>query len=116
MNMLNFRNIIRLLLIVTFRNSYHHFLGAIKQSTANAQVNKSTDRKFIMHSPSSSWNGVLTANHERLSDGCCADPLRGVKSDADYVASALKTSTDPSCWLGNLRGSVITMPSMVTGT
>jgi len=61
----------------------------------------------MVFAESSSWNGVLT-NHERLSDGCC-NPLRGVKSDADYVASALKTSTDPSCWLGILTEAVIPM-------
>ncbi|WP_199755669.1 hypothetical protein [Chroococcidiopsis cubana] len=62
MNMLNFRNSIRLLLIVTL------FLGTLTitslgaiMSTANAQVNKPTI--VFVHgafAESSSWNGLLT--------------------------------------------------------
>jgi pimeloyl-ACP methyl ester carboxylesterase len=91
MNRLNFRNSIRLLLIVTL------FLGTLTltslgaiMSTANAQVNKPTI--VFVHgafAESSSWNGVLT---KPIAKGyptvAVANPLRGVKSDADYVASA----------------------------
>jgi hypothetical protein len=62
MNILNFRNSIRLLLIVTLFLGMLTItsLGAI-MSTANAQVNKPTI--VFVHgafAESSSWNGVLT--------------------------------------------------------
>lgn len=112
MNMLNFRNSLRLLLIVTL------FLGTLTitslggiMSTANAQVNKPTIT-FVhgAFAESSSWNGVLT---KLIAKGyptvAVANPLRGVKSDADYVASALKDINGPIVLVGHsYGGSVIT--------
>ncbi|BAU15371.1 hypothetical protein LEP3755_59290 [Leptolyngbya sp. NIES-3755] len=112
MNMFNFGNRIRLLLIVIL------FLGTLTitslraiMSTANAQVNKPTI--VFVHgafAESSSWNGVLT---KLITKGyptvAVANPLRGVKSDADYVASALKDINGPIVLVGHsYGGSVIT--------
>lgn len=80
-------------------------------STANAQVNKPT--LVFVHgafAESSSWNGVLT---RPIAKGyptvAVANPLRGVKSDADYVASALKDINGPIVLVGHsYGGSVIT--------
>lgn len=87
-------------------------------NTASAPVNKPTI--VFVHgafAESSSWNGVLT---KLITKGyptvAVANPLRGVKSDADYVAAPLKTSTNPSCWLGILtEARSLPIPSMVTG-
>jgi pimeloyl-ACP methyl ester carboxylesterase len=112
MNMLNYRHRIRLLLIVTL------FLGTLTvtslgaiMSTANAQVNKPTIA-FVhgAFAESSSWNGVLT---KLITKGyptvAVANPLRGVKSDADYVASVLKDINGPIVLVGHsYGGSVIT--------
>ncbi|HEY9657846.1 MAG TPA: alpha/beta hydrolase [Allocoleopsis sp.] len=112
MNRLNFRNGIRLLLVVIL------FLGTITitslgaiMNTANAQANKPTI--VFVHgafAESSSWNGVLT---KLITKGyptvAVANPLRGVKSDADYVASVLKDINDPIVLVGHsYGGSVIT--------
>jgi len=64
-------------------------------STANAQVNKPTI-VFVHGAFCRVWNGVLT---KLITKGyptvAVANPLRGVKSDADYVASALKDINGP---------------------
>jgi pimeloyl-ACP methyl ester carboxylesterase len=110
MNMLNFRNSIRLLLIITL------FLGTLTltslgaiMSTANAQVNKPTI--VFVHgafAESSSWNGVLT---KLITKGyptvAVANPLRGVKSDADYIASALKDINGPIVLVGHSYGGAV---------
>src|SRR6476646_11449852 len=112
MNMPTFKNGIRLLLIAIL------FLGAITitslgsiMNVASAQTNKPTI--VFVHgafAESSSWNGVLT---KLISKGyptvAVANPLRGVKSDADYVASALKNINGPIVLVGHsYGGSVIT--------
>lgn len=112
MNMLTLRKGIRLLLIVTL------FLGAITitslgeiMNTASAQGNKPTI--VFVHgafAESSSWNGVLT---KLIPKGyptvAVANPLRGVKSDANYVASVLKDIKGPIVLVGHsYGGSVIT--------
>src|ERR671939_527686 len=98
MNLPSFRNGIRLLLIVIL------FLGTITitslgaiMNPASAQTNKPTI--VFVHgafAESSSWNGVLS---KLIPKGyptvAVANPLRGVKSDADYVASALKSIKGP---------------------
>jgi pimeloyl-ACP methyl ester carboxylesterase len=110
MNMLNFRNSIRLLLIVTL------FLGTLTitslgaiMSTANAQVNKPTI--VLVHgafADSSSWNGVLT---KLIAKGyptvAVANPLRGVKSDAAYVASTLKDIKGSIVLVGHSYGGAV---------
>ncbi len=110
MNMLAFRNGIRLLLIVTL------FLGTITitslgaiMNTASAQANKPTI--VFVHgafAESSSWNGVLT---KLIAKGyptvAVANPLRGVKSDADYVASALKDIKGSIVLVGHSYGGAV---------
>lgn len=100
MNRLTFRNGTRLFLVVIL------FLGTITVTSlgvimnpADAQGNKPTI--VFVHgafAESSSWNGVLT---KLIPKGyptiAVANPLRGVKSDADYVASALK----------DIKGSIV---------
>ena len=59
---------------------------------------------------SSSWNGVVA---ELLAEGypvvAAANPLRGVKSDADYVATIVKSIKGPVVLVGHsYGGSVIT--------
>jgi pimeloyl-ACP methyl ester carboxylesterase len=109
MNMPSFRNGIRLLLIVIL------FLGTLTiislgaiMNTASAQANKPTI--VLVHgafAESSSWNGVLP---KLIAKGyptvAVANPLRGVKSDADYVASALK----------NINGSIVLVGHSYGGT
>lgn len=112
MNMPTFRNGIRLLLIVIL------FLGTITitslgaiMNTASAQANKPTI--VFVHgafAESSSWNGVLA---KLIPKGyptvAVANPLRGVKSDADYVTSVLKDIDGPIVLVGHsYAGSVIT--------
>jgi pimeloyl-ACP methyl ester carboxylesterase len=111
MNMLTFRNGIRLLLIVIL------FLGTITitslgaiMNSASAQANKPTI--VLVHgafAESSSWNGVLT---KLITKGyptvAVANPLRGVKSDADYVASVLKNINGPIVLVGHSYGGSVT--------
>ena len=103
MNMLS-RNGTRLLLIAVL------LLGAV-MDTASAQNTKPT--VVLVHgafAESSSWNGVLT---ELIGKGypvvAAANPLRGVKSDADFVSSVLKGIKGPIVLVGHsYGGSVIT--------
>ncbi|UBF30385.1 alpha/beta hydrolase (plasmid) [Kovacikia minuta CCNUW1] len=112
MNRLTFKNGIRLLLIAIL------FLGTITitslgtiMNPASAQANKPTI--VLVHgafAESSSWNGVLT---KLITKGyptvAVANPLRGVKSDADYVASALEDIKGPIVLVAHsYGGSVIT--------
>jgi pimeloyl-ACP methyl ester carboxylesterase len=110
MNMLNLRNGIRLLLIVAL------FLGTVTiaslgaiMNTASAQDTKPTI--VLVHgafAESSSWNGVLT---RLVTKGyptvAVANPLRGVKSDADYVASVLKGINGPIVLVGHSYGGAV---------
>ncbi|MFN6466277.1 MAG: alpha/beta fold hydrolase [Nostoc sp. DedVER02] len=82
-------------------------LGAI-MTTANAQANKPTI--VFVHgafAESSSWNGVLP---KLIAKGyptvAVANPLRSVKNDADYVASALK----------GIKGSIVLVGHSYGGT
>jgi pimeloyl-ACP methyl ester carboxylesterase len=112
MNMLTIRNVIRLLLIATLSLGVILIpsLGAIL-NPASAQDNKPT--VVLVHgafAESDSWNGVLT---KLIAKGyptiAAANPLRGVKSDADYVASILKSIKGPIVLVGHsYGGSVIT--------
>jgi pimeloyl-ACP methyl ester carboxylesterase len=110
MNMLTLRNGVRLLLIVVL------FLGTIAitslgaiMNTANAQTSKPTI--VLVHgafAESVGWNGVLT---KLIAKGyptvAVANPLRGVKSDADYVASALKAIEGPIVLVGHSYGGAV---------
>lgn len=112
MNTLTIRNVIRLLLIAALS------LGVIlitslggSMNPASAQDGKPTI--VLVHgafAESDSWNGVLT---KLITKGyptiAAANPLRGVKSDADYVASILKGIEGPIVLVGHsYGGSVIT--------
>ena len=110
MNMPTFRNGIRLLLIAIL------FLGTITitslgtmMNTVSAQDNKPTI--VFVHgafAESSSWNGVLT---KLIPKGyptvAVANPLRGVKNDADYVASVLKDIEGPIVLVGHSYGGAV---------
>ncbi|KAM3113995.1 alpha/beta fold hydrolase [Phormidesmis sp. 146-33] len=110
MNRLTLRNGIRLLLIVIF------FLGTTIitslegiMNPASAQDNKPTI--VLIHgafAESSSWNNVLT---RLIPKGyptiAVANPLRGVKSDADYVASILKGIEGSIVLVGHSYGGTV---------
>jgi pimeloyl-ACP methyl ester carboxylesterase len=98
--------IVALLLVIIMNSS----LGTIMK-TASAQDGKPTI--ILVHgafAESDSWNGVLT---KLIAKGyptvAAANPLRGIKSDADYVASILKGIVGPIVLVGHsYGGSVIT--------
>ncbi|MBI4780803.1 MAG: alpha/beta hydrolase [Oscillatoriophycideae cyanobacterium NC_groundwater_1537_Pr4_S-0.65um_50_18] len=112
MNMLTIRNITRLLLIALFSLAVVLItsLGTIMNPVI-AQDSKPT--VVFVHgafAESDSWNGVLT---KLIAKGyptiAAANPLRGVKSDADYIASILKSIEGPIVLVGHsYGGSVIT--------
>jgi pimeloyl-ACP methyl ester carboxylesterase len=112
MNMLTRKNGIHLLLIAAFALGVILItsLGTIL-NPASAQDGKPT--VVFVHgafAESSSWNGVLTKliakNYPVVA---AANPLRGVKSDADYVASILNGIEGPIVLVGHsYGGSVIT--------
>src|SRR5579883_2026213 len=112
MNKFTIRNVIRLLLIAALSLGVIliSYLGEI-MNPANAQDNKPT--VVLVHgafAESDSWNGVLT---KLIAKGyptvAVANPLRGVKSDADYVASVLKDIKGSIVLVGHsYGGSVIT--------
>ncbi len=57
---------------------------------------------------SSSWDGVITKLHARgYPVVAAANPLRGVKSDADYVASILKGIDGPIVLVGHSYGGAV---------
>jgi pimeloyl-ACP methyl ester carboxylesterase len=110
MNMLTRRSGIHLLLIAALSLGVIliAFLGAIL-NPASAQDNKPT--VVLVHgafAESSSWNGVLT---KLIAKGyptiAVANPLRGVKSDADYVASVLKGTKGPIVLVGHSYGGAV---------
>ncbi|MBD1919418.1 alpha/beta hydrolase [Leptolyngbya sp. SLC-A1] len=91
MNMLTLRKGIRLLLVVALflGTTVITFLG-VTMNTASAQDKPTIVLIHGAFAESSSWNGVLS---ELITKGyptiAVANPLRGVQSDADYVASVL---------------------------
>jgi pimeloyl-ACP methyl ester carboxylesterase len=112
MNRLTRRNGIQLLLIAALSLGIIMLtsLGTI-MNTASAQDGKPT--VVLVHgafAESSSWNGVLT---KLIAKGyptvAVANPLRGVKSDANYVASVLTDIKGSIVLVGHsYGGSVIT--------
>jgi pimeloyl-ACP methyl ester carboxylesterase len=92
------------------------FLGAVAMSSvAMAQPAPAASAKgttvVLVHgafAESSSWNGVVT---RLLAQGypvvAAANPLRGVKSDADYVAELLKTINGPIVLVGHSYGGLV---------
>jgi pimeloyl-ACP methyl ester carboxylesterase len=112
MNRLTRRNGIQLLLIAALSLGVIMItsLGTI-MNTASAQDGKPT--VVLVHgafAESSSWNGVLT---KLIAKGyptvAVANPLRGVKSDANYVASVLTDIKGSIVLVGHsYGGSVIT--------
>jgi len=111
-NILIRKNGIHLFLIAAFS------LGIILLTSLGAIINPASaqDGKptiVLVHgafAESNSWNGVLT---KLIAKGyptiAAANPLRGVKSDANYVASILKSIKGPIVLVGHsYGGSVIT--------
>lgn len=110
MNSFNLRNGIRLLLIIAL------FLGTIIITSLGATMNPASaqDSKptiVLVHgafAESSSWNGVLA---RLIAKGyptmAVANPLRGVKSDADYVASVLKGIEGSIVLVGHSYGGTV---------
>ncbi|MBE9157039.1 alpha/beta hydrolase [Nodosilinea sp. LEGE 06152] len=78
-------------------------------STTSAQNIKPTI--VLVHgafAESSSWNGVLTQlNETGHPTVAAANPLRGVKSDADYVVSILKSIEGPIVLVGHSYGGAV---------
>ncbi len=110
MNRLIHRNSIHLLLIAALSLGVILItsLGAI-MNPASAQASKPTI--VLVHgafAESDSWNGVLT---KLITKGyptiSAANPLRGVKSDADYVASILKGIEGPIVLVGHSYGGAV---------
>ena len=87
--------------------------AGLTQPIANAQMNTAHNKPTIVlvhgaFADSSSWNGVVA----RLSaDGfkvvAAANPLRGVASDARYVASVLDSITGPVVLVGHSYGGTV---------
>ncbi len=110
MNILPLKNGIRLLLIVALFlvTTIITSLGATI-NTVSAQNSKPT--VVLVHgafAESSSWNGVLT---KLIAKGYptigAANPLRGVKSDAGYVANILKGIKGPIVLVGHSYGGAV---------
>ncbi len=110
MNRLTFKNGIRLLLIVILflGTTTITSLGTI-MNPASAQFNKPTI--VLVHgafAESSSWNGVL---NKLIAKGyptvSVANPLRGVKSDANYVASVLQDIKGPIVLVAHSYGGSV---------
>jgi pimeloyl-ACP methyl ester carboxylesterase len=88
-------------------------LGTASASSATTASGRSRPTIVLVHgafADSSSWNGVVA---RLLRDGYpvigAANPLRGVASDAAYVADVLRTVTGPIVLFGHSYwGSVIT--------
>ena len=110
MNISTVRNSIHLFLIVALflGTTTVTFLGDI-MNPASAQDSKPTI--VLVHgafAESSSWNGVLA---QLIPKGyptiAVANPLRGVKSDADYVASVLKGIQGQIVLVGHSYGGAV---------
>jgi pimeloyl-ACP methyl ester carboxylesterase len=110
MNRFALKNGIRLLLIVAlFLSTTILTSFGTAMSPASAQDSKPTI--ILVHgafAESSSWNGVLT---QLIPKGyptvAVANPLRGVKSDADYVASVLQGIEGPIVLVGHSYGGAV---------
>lgn len=111
MNKLTFRNGIRLLLIVTLFLGTLTItsLGGIMSIASGAHANKPTI--VFVHgafAESSSWNNVLSRLIPKgYPTVAVANPLRGVKSDAAYVASTLKDIKGPIVLVGHSYGGAV---------
>ncbi|MEP1079202.1 alpha/beta hydrolase [Leptolyngbya sp. PL-A3] len=110
MSRLALKNGIRLLLIVALflSTTILTSLGTV-MNPASAQDSKPTI--VLVHgafAESSSWNGVLT---QLIPKGyptvAVANPLRGVKSDADYVASVVQGIEGPIVLVGHSYGGAV---------
>jgi pimeloyl-ACP methyl ester carboxylesterase len=110
MNRLTLKHGIRLLLIGTL------FVGTLVITSLGANMNLASaqDSKptiVLVHgafADSSGWNGVLS---ELIPKGyptvAVANPLRGVRSDADYVASVLQSIEGPIVLVGHSYGGAV---------
>jgi pimeloyl-ACP methyl ester carboxylesterase len=87
-------------------------IGALSLGTMSlASAHDGKPTVVLVHgafAESSSWNGVLT---ELIAKGypvvAAANPLRGVKSDADFVASVLKDIRGPIVLVGHSYGGAV---------
>lgn len=110
MNRFALKNGIRLLLIVALflSTTIITSLGAIMNTTSAQDIKPNIVLVHGAFAESSSWNGVLT---HLISKGyptvAVANPLRGVKSDADYVSSVLKGIEGPIVLVGHSYGGAV---------
>jgi pimeloyl-ACP methyl ester carboxylesterase len=82
-----------------------------QEASMNAATSNAKPTVVLVHgafAESSSWNGVIT---KLLGDGysviAAANPLRGVKNDADYVASILNGIKGPIVLVGHSYGGTV---------
>ncbi|PZO37923.1 MAG: alpha/beta hydrolase [Pseudanabaena frigida] len=110
MNMLTRRNGIHLLLIAALSLGVilTTSLGAIMNPTSAQDIKPTIVLVHGAFAESSSWNGVLT---KLITKGypvvAAANPLRGVKSDADYVSSILNGIEGPIVLVGHSYGGSV---------
>jgi pimeloyl-ACP methyl ester carboxylesterase len=110
MNMLTRRNGIHLLLIAALSLGVILItsLGVIMNPTSAQDIKPTIVLVHGAFAESSSWNGVLT---KLITKGypvvAAANPLRGVKSDADYVSSILNGIEGPIVLVGHSYGGAV---------
>jgi len=84
-------------------------LGTAAQAQPTAQSAKPT--VVLVHgafADSSSWNGVITIlKHEGYEVVAAANPLRGVRADADVVADVVKSIDGPVVLVGHSYGGSV---------
>lgn len=83
-------------------------LGTVMNTTSARDIKPTVVLVHGAFAESSSWNGVLTQLHEKgYPTVAVANPLRGVKSDANYVASVLKSIAGPTVLVGHSYGGAV---------
>ncbi|MBD2115131.1 alpha/beta hydrolase [Nodosilinea sp. FACHB-141] len=83
-------------------------LGAVMNTTSAQNIKPTIVLVHGAFAESSSWNGVLTQLNEKgYPTVAVANPLRSVKSDADYVASVLKSIEGPTVLVGHSYGGAV---------
>jgi len=83
-------------------------LGTVMNTTSAKDIKPTIVLVHGAFAESSSWNGVLTQLHEKgYPTVAVANPLRGVKSDANYVASVLKSIEGPTVLVGHSYGGAV---------
>jgi len=83
-------------------------LGTVMNTTSAQDIKPTIVLVHGAFAESSSWNGVLTKLNEKgYPTVAVANPLRGVKSDANYVASVLKSIEGPTVLVGHSYGGAV---------